>query len=115
MLTQVTVKAKLSISRKTLAELSFSVALARSEEGQILLTKVLATEKSPLCRITSLAFNTFSRHVMILIPGIGGGGGRTLKVCLSKGIPPKPSKPDHVTETKIVYFVILFKTKDFIL
>ena len=59
---------------------------------------------------------------MILIPGIGGGagggggGGRTLKVSLSKGIPPKqPSKPDHVTETKIVYYVILFKTKDFIL
>lgn len=56
---------------------------------------------------------------MILIPGIGGGGGggggRTLKVSLSKGIPPKPSKPDHVTETKIVYFVIQFKTKDFIL
>ena len=51
---------------------------------------------------------------MILIPGIGGGG-RTLKVSLSKGIPPKPSKPDHVTETKIVYFAILFKTKDFIL
>ena len=75
MLTQVTVKAKLSISRKTLAELSFSVALARSEEGQILLAKVFATEKSPLCRITSLAFNTFSRHVMILIPGIGGRGG----------------------------------------
>lgn len=78
-----------------------------------MLAKVFATEKSPLCRITSLAFNTFSRHVMILIPGIGGG--RTLKVSLSKGIPPKPSKPDHVTETKIVYFVILFKTKDFIL
>lgn len=52
---------------------------------------------------------------MILIPGIGGGGGRTLKVSLSKVIPPKPSKPDHVTETKIVYFAILFKTKDFIL
>ena len=55
---------------------------------------------------------------MILIPGIGwggGGGGRTLKVIFSKGIPPKPSKPDHITETKIVYFVILFKTKDFIL
>ena len=84
-----------------------------------MLAKVFATEKSPLCRITSLAFNTFSRHVMILIPGIGGGGGggggRTLKVSLSKGIPPKPSKPDHVTETKIVYFVIQFKTKDFIL
>ena len=83
-----------------------------------MLAKVFATEKSPLCRITSLAFNTFSRHVMILIPGIGGrggGGGSTLKVSLSKGIPPKPSKPDHVTETKIVYFVILFKTKDFIL
>lgn len=52
---------------------------------------------------------------MIVIPGIvggGGGGGKgTLKVSLSKGIPPKPSKPDHVTETKIVYFVILFKTK----
>ena len=81
-----------------------------------MLTKVLATEKSPLCRITSLALNTISRHVMILIPGIGGGGGgRTLKVSLSKGIPPKPSKPDHVTETKIVYFVIQFKTKDFIL
>lgn len=79
-----------------------------------MLAKVFATEKSPLCRITSLAFNTFSRHVMILIPGIGGGG-RTLKVSLSKGIPPKPSKPDHVTETKIVYFAILFKTKDFIL
>ena len=58
---------------------------------------------------------------MILIPGIGGGGGgggggwRTLKVSLSKGILLKPSKPHHVTETKIVYFVILFKTKDFIL
>ena len=61
---------------------------------------------------------------MILIPGIGGGGGgggwwggggRTIKVSFSKGIPAKPSKPDHVTETKIVYFVILFKTKDFIL
>ena len=52
---------------------------------------------------------------MILIPGIGGGRRGTLKVSLSKGIPPKPSKPDHVTETKIVYFVILFKTKDFIL
>ena len=103
------------LGEKTLAELSFSVALARSEEGQILLTKVLATEKSPLCRITSLALNTISRHVMILIPGIGGGGGRTLKGSLSKGIPPKPSKPDHVTETKIVYFVIQFKTKDFIL
>lgn len=83
-----------------------------------MLAKVLATEISPLCRITSLAFNTFSRHVMIVIPGIvgGGGGGKgTLKVSLSKGIPPKLSKPDHVTETKIVYFVILFKTKYFIL
>ena len=38
-----------------------------------------------------------------------------IKVSLSKGIPPKPSKPDHVTETKIVYFAIHFKTKDFIL